>query len=483
MDYYILIIYTDYIHRIRSIYGFKKKGIMKKISSIRNESNKKDTKQNALKAWVVSVDMGYGHQRAAYPLKDIAFERIITANKDKIISEKERSIWETSRKLYEAVSRIKMIPIVGPVIFGIFDAVQQRIMPFFPFKDLSRPSFAAKKLGKAIRNGFGKSLVEYTSRVNIPVITTYPIPALMYDYNNMEVYSVITDTDINRAWVSDNPGQSKIVFFTPCKHVVIRLKQYGVPADHIVETGFPLPKENIGEHDEIVKKDLLSRLVNLDPSGIFFEKYKGLLTERLDLNKNQKFDTNSLQKFRTHILTITYAIGGAGAQKEIAIDIIKSLRGEISSGKIMINIVVGVRLDLKMYFEDMIKTIGLDGCLGQSINVIFAFDKKSVFAMTNQVLRTTDILWTKPSEMSFYVALGIPIIIAPPIGDHENFNKEWLEHMGSGFMQKDPRFAKEWIYYWLQDGRLADAAIQGFMDAPRRGTYNIEKYLLEKQNI
>ena len=25
------------------------------------------------RAWVVAADMGYGHQRTAYPLKDIAF--------------------------------------------------------------------------------------------------------------------------------------------------------------------------------------------------------------------------------------------------------------------------------------------------------------------------------------------------------------------------------------------------------------------------
>ena len=31
-------------------------------------------------AWVVAVDMGYGHQRAAYPFRDIAYEGIITAN-------------------------------------------------------------------------------------------------------------------------------------------------------------------------------------------------------------------------------------------------------------------------------------------------------------------------------------------------------------------------------------------------------------------
>jgi len=80
-----------------------------------------------------------------------------------------------------------------------------------------------------------------------------------------------------------------------------------------------------------------------------------------------------------------------------------------------------------------------------------------------------------------YTALGIPIIIAPPIGAHENYNREWLEHIGSGFVQEDPQFAKDWLYYWLQDGRLADAAIQGFIDAPRRGTYNIEEYLSKKE--
>ncbi|NTV23910.1 MAG: hypothetical protein HGA85_06090, partial [Nanoarchaeota archaeon] len=59
------------------------------------------------KAWVVSVDMGYGHQRAAYPLKDIAYEKIITANSDKMISPEERGIWERTRSLYEFVSRLK----------------------------------------------------------------------------------------------------------------------------------------------------------------------------------------------------------------------------------------------------------------------------------------------------------------------------------------------------------------------------------------
>lgn len=444
-------------------------------------NNTKETKSK-LNVWVISVDMGYGHQRAAYPLKDIAYERIITANSDKIISEKERNIWERTRTFYETISRLKNIPIIGSILFNIYDQVQ-KISPFFPFRDLSKPNFSTLRLKRIIDNGFGKSLVEYTSKNNIPIISTYPISALMFDYNNKRAYLVVTDTDINRIWVASNPKKSNIIYFAPCKHVVLRLKQYGILDENIIETGFPLPKENIGKNDLIVKKDLMARLVNLDPNGIFFEKYKELIIEKLNLKKNQKFDSLSLKKFKTHTLTLTYAIGGAGAQKELAIDIIRSLRSKIESRELVLNIIVGIKLELKMYFETELTKIGLQSSIGTNINIIFAFDKKTLFETTNKILRITDILWTKPSEMSFYTALGIPIIIAPPIGAHEHFNKEWLEHIGSGFVQQSPEFAKDWLYYWIQDGRFADAAIQGFIDAPRHGTYNIEKYLSEKENI
>jgi len=302
---------------------------------------------------------------------------------------------------------------------------------------------------------------------------------LALHYNNKNVYCIITDTDINRVWVPDNPKDCRITYFAPCRHVVLRLKQYGISDDKIIETGFPLPKENIGEHDEIVKKDMLSRLANLDPKGVFFEKYKGIIIEKLGVKKTQKFDPDSLKRLSTHKLTITYAIGGAGAQKEIALEAIDSLKERLLSEEIIINIIAGVKLDLKMYFEEEIKSRGLEKLLGKQIFIIFAFDKKTLFSTTNQILRVTDILWTKPSEMSFYTALGLPIIIAPPIGSHEHYNKEWLEHIGSGFVQQDPKFTKDWLYYWISDGRLADAALQGFIDAPRRGTYNIEKYLYE----
>ena len=55
---------------------------------------------------------------------------------------------------------------------------------------------------------------------------------------------------MSRTWVSKDPKRSRINFFAPNKRVVERLKEYGVPENRIFFTGFPLPKENIGERHE-----------------------------------------------------------------------------------------------------------------------------------------------------------------------------------------------------------------------------------------
>ena len=53
-------------------------------------------------AWIVSVNMGYGHQRTAFPLKDLSPEgEIINANDYQGIPKKDRRIWEDQRKFYE----------------------------------------------------------------------------------------------------------------------------------------------------------------------------------------------------------------------------------------------------------------------------------------------------------------------------------------------------------------------------------------------
>src|SRR5690349_10812104 len=103
-------------------------------------------------AWVVSVDMGYGHQRAAYPFRDIAYERIITANTDPCVTPEERRLWTRFQGFYETVSRAHNIPIVGPWIWRAYDRLQA-IRPRYPFRDLSKPSLGSTQLHRLLRRG------------------------------------------------------------------------------------------------------------------------------------------------------------------------------------------------------------------------------------------------------------------------------------------------------------------------------------------
>lgn len=417
------------------------------------------------KAWVISVDMGYGHQRAAYPLKDIANERIITANSDKIISYKEKEMWENTRKFYEFISRLKMLPFAGKHIFGLYDKIQS-ISPFFPFRDLSKPDVNTLVLKRQIlKSGLCKSLIDYVRKEDIPYISTHPIPAMAAHYFGLKkIYCVCTDTDIARAWVIDNPKENNITYFAPCVHVAVRLREYGITEDKIIMTGFPLPKENIGDDSSILKKDLAQRLVNLDPNKVFINSYSDTINRKLGDLKKIKPD---------HMLTLTYAIGGAGAQSDTGIRIINSLKDRLMKKEIKINVIAGTRLDVLSFYQKELQRLEL----AEHVNIVFALDKKTYFEQFSTILRKTDILWTKPSEMSFYTAFGLPIIIAPPIGAHENFNLEWLSHMGSGYVEENPEFTADWLFYWLQDGRLAQAAWQGWQEAPIMGTYNIEKII------
>jgi len=170
-----------------------------------------------------------------------------------------------------------------------------------------------------------------------------------------------------------------------------------------------------------------------------------------------------------------FAIGGAGAQKEIAISAVKSLSKKIKRGKIKMILVAGIKTFIKEFFLKKIKYLGLENCLNKNIEIIWAPDIENYFKKFNEALRTTDVLWTKPSELSFYTGLGIPIIISPSIGSQEDFNREWLLRHGSGIPQENPKYTDEWLSDFLSSGSLANAAMHGFIETKKYGTFNIEK--------
>ena len=74
------------------------------------------------KAWVITVDMGYGHQRTSDNLKHLSSdEKVICANNYDGMPIKDRKIWQNQRKSYEAISAFKRVPLVGNLTFAVFD--------------------------------------------------------------------------------------------------------------------------------------------------------------------------------------------------------------------------------------------------------------------------------------------------------------------------------------------------------------------------
>lgn len=423
-------------------------------------------------AWVVAVDMGYGHWRAAYPLKDIAHGGIIIANNYRGIPERDANIWDNSRKFYEFVSRAKGLPLIGEKIFAWYDYLQ-RILPFYPRRDLSKPTLQLKELYRLMHQGWGRDLVDYLNTKPFDLVTSFFLPAFFAEEHGFkgEIYCLVCDADMSRTWAPLYPQKSRIKYLAPNKRVEERLKLYGIKPERIFLTGFPLPKENIGGATmPALRADLGRRIYNLDPQRVYHRKYEDTLHHYLG--------AKSLTNRPAHILTLTFAVGGAGAQRELAVEIITSLRSHLKKEQIRVNLAAGSRNDVYGYFKSAIQDLKLQAQAERGlINIIYQEHKEDYFRDFNAALRTTDILWTKPSELVFYSGLGIPIIMSPPIGSQEEFNKLWLKTTGAGITQNDPRYTHEWLFDWLQSGWLAEAAMDGFLDTPKFGTYNIERII------
>jgi len=423
------------------------------------------------KAWIVAVDMGYGHQRAAFPLRHLSpTGKVVIANNYEGIPNRDKSLWQKSRKIYETISRLKNVPIIGNWIFGVMDYFQ-KIPDFYPRRDLSKISTQLKIMyGWIKKRKWGKDLVDYLNREgnSIPLITTFFVSAFMAEEHGYkgEIYCVICDADCNRAWAPFNPQKSRIKYLTPCRRVVERLKLYGVRDGQIFLTGFPLPEENIGGNSlKTVKSDLVERVINLDPNHYYRQKYGSTVKQFLQDIK--------LEEKHHHPLTLTFAVGGAGAQRQLGCQMLASLKSKLLKKEINLNLIAGSRNDVYLYFKNNIREEGLEKILGKNLRIVFAIDKEDYFVEFNKVLRSTDILWTKPSELVFYCALGLPIIMAPSVGAQEDYNRLWLKTIGAGLSQNDPRYTHEWLFDWVNSGWLAEAAMSGFLDGRQFGVRNI----------
>ena len=152
-------------------------------------------------------------------------------------------------------------------------------------------------------------------------------------------------------------------------------------------------------------------------------------------------------------LRIVAAIGGAAAQ----LDRLGALLDGRPAGS-EVDVFLGLRPDLAVSLPARFGGPGV-----RWYGAVTFEEHATSFA---EALARADVLWTKPSELSFYAALGLPLALSPPLGVQEERNRAWLER--AGVLVEAPDLG------WLDRNRdrLVEAAERG-LTLDRGGTVRI----------
>lgn len=164
-------------------------------------------------------------------------------------------------------------------------------------------------------------------------------------------------------------------------------------------------------------------------------------------------------------------IGGAGAQKEIFAAIIKYLLPAIKENKAMLYVNVG---DYKNVWDDLLTEIPemksvatehfnqfentskfAEDAITGDVTGIHGFYHENIFEAvycTNLLMRSCDVLVTKPSELAFY---PIPKLFIKRVGKHEMWGAIHSAEMGDGTLEcRDIPHTIQMIDMFMKDDRL-----------------------------
>jgi hypothetical protein len=410
---------------------------------------------------VAAVRMGYGHLRPARSIADALGVPVLRADAPPLAGSDDVRSFNRTRGLYEFGSRITQAPVIGRPFLSLMNAVTS-IAPLFPERDQSRATRAVKSLDKMIAKGLMRGLTDRLEETGASLITTFYAPAMAADRRGLEhIFCVVTDSDLHRIWAPRNPTTTRIHYLVPSRRAVLRLRAYGVPKANIELTGFPLPEELVGGEDSIIAREHLARrLCRLDPKGLYRREFRAL-------------GAPLPEEERGRAPLITFAVGGAGAQIRTVLTYLTGLRDAVAAGKLRVALVAGVHEGVAARFKRAVASLVPDALPSDAVRILFEPDFDGYYRAFNELLAETDILWTKPSELVFYAALGIPLLLSAPIGAQERHNRRYLLERGAGIMQRDPRHAGHWLDELLAEGVLAAAAWSGHTRLPRHGTRRI----------
>ena len=195
-------------------------------------------------------------------------------------------------------------------------------------------------------------------------------------------------------------------------------------------------------------------------------------------------------------LRFLFTIGGAGAQGEFFASIIKTLLPYVKKDKACIYLNCGDYENVWNMLKEMIPEFGdgsvpvtihfndwqaeldfankaIEGLESESGSGIHAFCNKDIFGavyITNLLMRASDVLVTKPSELAFY---PVPKLFIRRIGGHEMWGAIHSAELGDGTIEcESPEYACQMTKLLMEQPSLIEGMCNNIIAQKSIGTYD-----------
>ncbi|TGL50963.1 hypothetical protein EHQ55_05220 [Leptospira meyeri] len=236
-----------------------------------------------------------------------------------------------------------------------------------------------------------------------------------------------------------------------------------------------VPKENIAVAGHWVSEDIVTNAVTDSENRV----------RRIDAKKCRRF---------------LIPIGGAGAQKGYVLDLIRLSKKHLQNKKAVFWINTGDHTKVlkaieeflivqKISYlsinswEDLIQFIGRHPLRSEDQEnnppvVLFHFPSHTeAFSATDRLIRVSDVLVTKPSELAFY---PVPKLFIRRVGDHEAASVVRSLELGEGTVEcREASHAKELIHIFTESDDLLLRMNESVIRNTLEGIYNGGKAAVE----
>lgn len=399
---------------------------------------------------VVSAPLGAGIDIVAQTCRAYTSEDlVIRADAYKGVSRKDRALWKHLREQPSLIASLGRIPLIGNKARRLAERLVYHLPSRYPHRKQTAWTRRLVEFYYLLQNqGLGRDLINRLAEHPRPLITSSPVIAFSAEVHHYPkpIYLVCHSADPSRVWAPLEPARTRIRWIVPTQMAEERLRAYGVPATHILHFGFPLPHWSVSSKK--LHADVDARITRLDPERIFHPHKKQARTER-PLSLAIIADSG----WRTH-------------------DLLRLLEGAskaIRNGTLILHLFLGTDMKRAASMQSMARNRLLHRYIGSSIMIHAHADEAIVFRSFTSLMPSIDVLWTAPNSWVFYAGLGIPLIVQPPVGEHEEAQYAWVRGIQAGLPPLELETLSEWILDWKRSGGLARLAWNGYGSAASMG--------------